>query len=209
MHTKRIWKQGAHESEFWYTLKIKWCEFKYQEHWGKISKKEFFKNFKDYNEKYNLEWHYTEKGVVRWPTLKDYDTAWKHGYFRKDKYAWDSCYESYKEDKLSDVGRLCLEFNEKTKAERLRDNYRLKKRLRADTWHLSETPGNQYRINKNLESEKLLDEQDANILGEDKEPIDVNLNGNVAATVERDLSSDELMKFELDYAEKLIERAKR
>lgn len=207
MYTKRIWKEKAHESEFWYQLKLTWLEFRYKEHWGKISKREFFRNFPKYVEEFDLIWEYEEEGVIRIPTLKDYETADKNGYFIK--YCWDACYEVYKQDQLSDIGKLCLEFKRMKDPETLIDNYRLKKRLRNDTWLLSETPGNQYRINKNLESEKLLDEQNANIVNEDDGSIDINLKTDIAAKVDMDLSSDEFMNFELDYAEKLIERAKK
>lgn len=115
MYTKRIWKKGAHENQFWFELRQAWCKASYEEHWGNLTKIEMFRDFSKFCQKYGIDWTYAEDGELKTPTLKEYETATKNGYFTKDKYDWDGSAEQYENDHLPEIQKKVTNFAIKQK----------------------------------------------------------------------------------------------
>ena len=173
MYSKPIVGKGKREPLFWFKLKQVWLKVKYKDHHDKISKKEFFRNFQQYCEKYGIDWEFTDKkGNLKTPTLKDYEYADKNRCFKK--YAWDECFTQYEFDEMTNSDKRKRKIYQKNEEEKLIKNeeqyFRIDEHIdrllteqeEIDTHH-------EYRIAKDIESKNLLDEKSRQIIGLDKE----------------------------------------
>ena len=173
MYTKRIIGNKKRESEYWFQIKKAWLQVKYKERWTKISKKEFFRNFLHYLEKYGIEWDYTDKkGNPKIPDLNDYEYANKNGCF--SKYQWDECFEKYEFDHMNDAQKNARKIYDKGIEEKVIENERQTFEINV---HINEmlqeqkenNEHHEYRIAKDVETKNNLDDNSRKLLGLDKE----------------------------------------
>ena len=117
MYTRRIIGKKKREPEYWFKIKEAWLEVKYHDNHDKLSKKEFFRNFLKYLEKYGITWDFKDKkGNIKIPNLKDYEYADKNRCFKK--YLWDECYEQYEIDRMTTAEQNAVKAYKKSIAKR-------------------------------------------------------------------------------------------
>ncbi len=132
MYTQRIIGEGKRESEYWFKIKQIWLKVKYQDHYDKISKRNFFKNFLEYSQKCGETWDYKDKnGNIKIPDEKDYDHARKHSCFKK--YQWDECFEQYEHDQMTNAEKKAMKAFKKTVPKRILKELEQIERLEAHT----------------------------------------------------------------------------
>ena len=176
MYTKPIIGKGKREPLFWFKLKQTWLKIKYKDHFDKISKKEFFRNFPKYCEKYGIEWDYTDKnGKPKTPTLKDYEYADKNRCFKK--YEWDECFKQFEFDEMSNSDKRKKKLYQKNEEEKILKNEEQYFRIDAHIDKLlseqeEDEVHHEYRISKDIESKNQLDEKSRQLLGLDKEDLE-------------------------------------
>lgn len=173
MYSKPIIGKGKREPLFWFKLKQVWLKVKYKDHHNKITKKEFFRNFQKYCDKYGIDWDFTDKkGNVKTPTLKDYEYADKNRCFKK--YAWDECFTQYEFDEMTNSDKRKRKIYQKNEEDKLIKNeeqyFRIDEHIDKLLTEQEETDAhNEYRIAKDIESKNQLDEKSRQLLGLDKE----------------------------------------
>ena len=176
MYSKPIIGKGKREPLFWFKVKQVWLKVKYKDHYDKISKKEFFRNFQKYCDKYGITWDFTDKkGNPKVPDIKDYDHARKNSCFKK--YAWDDCFDQYETDRMTESQKRVLKNYNKRIETKVMKNEEQYDRIDSNIDNLlseQEDMGahHEYRIAKDIESKNQLDEKSRQLLGLDKETED-------------------------------------
>lgn len=173
MYSKPLIGKGKREPLFWFKVKQVWLKVKYKDHDNKISKKEFFRNFKKYCDKYGITWDFTDKeGNPKIPGIKDYDHARKNSCFKK--YAWDDCFTQYEFDEMTNSDKRKRKIYQKNEEDKIIKNeeqyFRIDKHIdKLLTEQEEENAHNEYRIAKDIESKNQLDEKSRQLLGLDNE----------------------------------------
>ena len=173
MYSKPIIGKGKREPLFWFKVKQVWLKVKYKDHYDKISKKEFFRNFQKYCDKYGITWDFTDKkGNPKVPDIKDYDHARKNSCFKK--YAWDECFNQYEFDEMSNSDKRKRKIYQKNEEDKILKNeeqyFRIDEHIDKLLTEQEETDAHkEYRIAKDIESKNQLDEKSRQLLGLDAE----------------------------------------
>lgn len=173
MYSKPIIGKGKREPLFWFKVKQVWLKIKYKDHHDKITKKEFFRNFQQYCEKYGITWDFTDKnGNPKIPDIKDYDHARKNSCFKK--YAWNECFTQYEFDEMTNSDKRKRKIYQKNEEDKILKNeeqyFRIDKHIdKLLREQEEEDAHNEYRIAKDIESKNQLDEKSRQLLGLDVE----------------------------------------
>ena len=175
MYNTPIRGKGVNESDYMHKVKQAWLQIHFLDDFKAITKKEFFKNFLDILEKYDIPWDCKDKeGNLKYPTEEDYDYCRKNCF---SKYKWNECYDQYEFDNMDEsIKRAKKLYNKRILKKTIRNEKQIDRINDNIDKLLSEQEDqelhHEYRIAKDVETKNNLDDNSRKLLGLDKEAED-------------------------------------
>ncbi len=209
-----MWKEPLQigkrtESDYAYDSKIVYCMANYNDEYGQMTVKDFADNFEEKLKEVDFEWKHKKKdGTPRYPSYKQIKNKWWK------LYKWAECATVYAEDKKGpELEKAILIFDKKILKDTITDFKTIDshqeriKQLRLQ--EKLEGVDNTYKIARLEETINSIWHRIKERLGLDKENLDVNFTGDIAAKVDKDVTSDDFMKAQLEYGKQLIEAVRK